>query len=443
MVGIKSYIHGENGDVACDEYHKYKEDVRLMVETGLDAYRFSISWSRLIPNGRGPVNPKGLQYYNNLINELISNGIQPHVTLHNFDFPQALEDEYGGWVSRDIIRDFTDYADVCFREFGDRVLYWTSVNEPNVFALGGYDQGTAPPHRCSPPFCATNSTRGNSTSEPYLVVHHVLLAHSSAARLYRRKYRDKQHGFVGISVFTFGIFPVTNTEKDRVASQRFHDFLVGWIVEPLVHGDYPTSMKTNAGARIPAFTNHESKQVKGSCDFIGVIHYTNVNVTDNSDALKNKLRDYNADMAINYYGPGLFTNEEYLVTPWGLQEELSTIKLLYGNPPIFILENGQRTPNNSSLQDVSRVQYLSAYIGGVLDALRDGSNVKGYFAWSFMDVFELLGGYESSFGLYYVDRDDPELKRYPKLSAKWYSQFLKGKSTSIVEAIELEKDPSY
>ncbi|XP_061347351.1 hydroxyisourate hydrolase-like isoform X3 [Gastrolobium bilobum] len=442
------YIHGENGDVACDEYHKYKEDVRLMVETGLDAYRFSISWSRLIPNGRGPVNPKGLQYYNNLINELISNGIQPHVTLHNFDFPQALEDEYGGWVSRDIIRDFTDYADVCFREFGDRVLYWTSVNEPNVFALGGYDQGTAPPHRCSPPFCATNSTRGNSTSEPYLVVHHVLLAHSSAARLYRRKYRDKQHGFVGISVFTFGIFPVTNTEKDRVASQRFHDFLVGWIVEPLVHGDYPTSMKTNAGARIPAFTNHESKQVKGSCDFIGVIHYTNVNVTDNSDALKNKLRDYNADMAINYCKLlHCMTNWlyliQYLVTPWGLQEELSTIKLLYGNPPIFILENGQRTPNNSSLQDVSRVQYLSAYIGGVLDALRDGSNVKGYFAWSFMDVFELLGGYESSFGLYYVDRDDPELKRYPKLSAKWYSQFLKGKSTSIVEAIELEKDPSY
>ncbi|KAG5051898.1 hypothetical protein JHK87_004096 [Glycine soja] len=430
------YAHGENGDVACDGYHKYKEDVQLMLETGLDAYRFSISWSRLLPNGRGPVNPKGLQYYNNLINELISNGIQPHATLHNFDLPQVLEDEYGGWISRDIIKDFTYYAEVCFREFGDRVLYWTTVNEPNVFALGGYDQGNSPPRRCSPPFCATNDTMGNSTYEPYLAVHHILLSHSSAARLYWRKYRDKQHGFVGISIYTFGIFPQTNTEKDRVASQRARDFFVGWIMEPLQYGDYPISMKTNAGERIPAFTNHESKQVKGSFDFIGVIHYTNLNVSDNSDALKNQLRDFTADMAANicmYF---------YLITPWGLRQELNKFKLLYGNPPIFIHENGQRTASNSSLQDVTRVKYLHGYIGSVLDALRDGSNIKGYFAWSFLDLFELLDGYKSSFGLYYVDRDDPELKRYPKLSAKWYNRFLKGRRTSIVGTIELEKDPS-
>ncbi|RDX57829.1 Hydroxyisourate hydrolase, partial [Mucuna pruriens] len=329
------YVHGENGDVASDEYHKYKEDVQLMVETGLDAYRFSISWSRLLPNGRGPVNSKGLQYYNNLINELISNGIQPHVTLHNFDLPQVLEDEYGGWVSRDIIRDFTYYADVCFREFGDRVLYWTTVNEPNVFAIGGYDQGTGPPQHCSPPFCVIKreSTRGNSTYEPYLAVHHILLSHSSAARLYRRKYKDKQHGFVGITIFTFGFFPLTKTEKDRVASQRMRDFY---------YGDYPISMKTNAGERIPVFTNRESEQVKGSYDFIGVIHYANVNVTDNSDALKIQLRDLNADMAATIL-LHCMTNWLYLiqypVAPWGLREELNKFKLLYGNPPIFIYEN--------------------------------------------------------------------------------------------------------
>ncbi|KAJ1402352.1 Glycosyl hydrolases family 1, N-terminal conserved site [Sesbania bispinosa] len=391
------YAHGENGDVACDEYHRYKEDVRLMVETGLDAYRFSISWSRLIPNGRGPLNPKGLQYYNNLINELISNGIQPHVTLHNFDLPQALEDEYGGWVSRDIIRDFTHYADVCFREFGDRVLYWTTINEPNVFALGGYDQGTAPPQRCSPPFCLTNRTRGNSTIEPYLAVHHILLSHSSAVRLYRRKYRDQQHGFVGISVYLFGLLPLTNTEKDKD-----YGTLDAWRLSHF--------HEENAGARIPAFTSCESKQVKGAYDFIGVIHYSNANITDNSDALNIKLRDYNTDMAAKLIlGQDLFSNEEYPVTPWG-----------------------QRTASNSSLQDMSRVKYLHGYIGGVLDALRNGSNVKGYFAWSFMDLFELLDGYRSSFGLYYVDREDPELKRYPKLSAKWYSRFLKGGNTSIV-----------
>ncbi|KAF1860907.1 hypothetical protein Lal_00000321 [Lupinus albus] len=414
-----------------------------MVETGLDAYRFSISWSRLIPNGRGPINLKGLQYYNSLINELISNGIQPHVTLHNYDLPQALEDEYGGWISRDVIEDFTNYADACFREFGDRVLYWTTVNEPNVFALGGYNQGSTPPRRCSPPFCITNGTRGNSTYEPYLAVHHILLAHSSAARLYRIKYRDNQHGYVGISVFTFGRLPQTNTEKDRVANERVHDFFIGWIMEPLVHGDYPISMKTNAGTRMPTFTIRESKLVKGSHDFIGVIHYNNVNVTDNSDTLNRKLRDFNADMAaMIIYNQDLFSDEEFPVAPWGLQEELDSFKLLYGNPPIFIYENGQRTASNSSLQDVSRVKYLHGYIGGVLNALRNGSNVRGYFAWSFLDVLELLDGYRSSYGLYYVDQDDPELKRYPKLSAKWYSRFLRGRSTSIVGDIGLEEDSS-
>ncbi|XLR55042.1 hypothetical protein HN51_023341 [Arachis hypogaea] len=462
----------ENGDVACDGYHKYKEDVKLMVETGLDAYRFSISWSRLIPNGRGPVNPKGLEYYNNLINELISNGsrnsfkkkgfginhaysinvhsisfpftgIQPHVTLHNFDLPQVLEDEYGGWVSRKIIRDFTNYADVCFREFGDRVLYWTTINEPNVFAIGGYDSGATPPRRCSPPFCYSTGNKGNSTIEPYLAVHNILLSHSSAARLYRRKYKENQHGFVGISIFTFGCHPVTNTERDRVACQRVYDHMVGWIMEPLVRGDYPVSMKRNAGSRIPAFTSRESEQIKGSADFIGVIHYYNINVTDNPDALNNNLRDYNMDIAAVLYFE-LFSNEEIAVTPWKLVEELNKLKLLYGNPPLFIYENGQRTNSNSSLQDVTRVNYLYGYIGAVLDALRDGSNIKGYFVWSFMDVFELLDGYESSFGLYYVDRNDPELKRYPKLSAKWYNKFLKGGSTSIVGDLQqLNKDPSH
>ncbi|AES61791.2 glycoside hydrolase family 1 protein [Medicago truncatula] len=272
------FARGGNGDVACDTYHKYKEDVQLMVETGLEAYRFSISWSRLIPNGKGPVNPKGLQYYNNLINELIRNGIQPHVTLHNYDLPQALEDEYEGWLSREVIKDFTNYADVCFREFGDRVKYWTTVNEPNIFAVGSYDQGITPPQRCSPPFCLIESTKGNSTFEPYLVVHHILLAHSSAVRLYRRKYREEQNGFVGISLYTFG------------------------IMEPLLHGDYPDSMKANAGARIPVFTNRESEQVKGSYDFIGIIHYSKFNVTDNSGALKTELRNFFADSAAKLLG---------------------------------------------------------------------------------------------------------------------------------------------
>ncbi|EHA8589894.1 putative Beta-glucosidase 21 [Cocos nucifera] len=176
------------GDVASDGYHKYEEDVKLMTETGLEAYRFSISWSRLLPNGRGALNPKGLDFYNNLINDLLKHGIQPHVTLYHLDLPQVLEDEYGGWLSPKIADDFTAYAEVCFREFGDRVSHWTTITEPNVMAIASYDTGTFPPGRCSYPF-GINCTAGNSTTEPYIAVHNVLLAHASAVKLYRTKYQ--------------------------------------------------------------------------------------------------------------------------------------------------------------------------------------------------------------------------------------------------------------
>ncbi|KAH1242098.1 Beta-glucosidase 11 [Glycine max] len=217
-----------DGDVACDQYHKYKEDVQLMANMGLEAYRFSISWSRLIPDGRGQVNQKGVQYYNNLINELISHGIQPHVTLHHWDLPQTLEDEYGGWVSRRIVRDFTTYADVCFREFGDRVQYWTTANEANIFAMEGYDLGEFAPNRCSP--SVANCSRGNSSTEPYLVAHHMLLAHASAARLYRKKYQAMQHGLIGFNLLLFGLLPRTNSTEDVRATERFQDFTMGWYV---------------------------------------------------------------------------------------------------------------------------------------------------------------------------------------------------------------------
>ncbi|XP_057755734.1 hydroxyisourate hydrolase-like [Arachis stenosperma] len=246
-----------------------------MVGTGLDAYRLSISWSRLIPNGRGLINPKGLKFYNNLINELISSGIQPHVTLHNYDLPQALKDEYGGWISPKIIRDFINYAEVCFREFGDRVLYWNTMNEPNVFTIGGYDQGTTPPTRYSPPFFQKyNSSRGDSITEPYLAVHHILLSHSSVVRLYRRKYKI--------------ILPANDTDEDWVATQRARDFFIA-----------------------------ESLQ----------------------DALKQL---YLIDVI----------DENGAITSIGQKMA------------------GQRTQRNSSLQDVTRVEYLHVYIGAVLDSIR-------------------------------------------------------------------------
>ncbi|XP_035548253.1 beta-glucosidase 11-like isoform X2 [Juglans regia] len=423
-------MHGATGDTACDGYHKYKEDVQLMGDTGLEAYRFSISWSRLLPNGRGTVNPKGLQYYNNLINELISHGIQPHVTLHHNDLPQTLEDEYGGWISRKSV------------EFGDRVPYWTTFNEANVFVMGGYDTGNLPPQRCSSPSpYGINCSRGSSSTEPYLAAHHILLAHASAARLYKNMYQEKQLGFIGINVFGYWFVPLTNSSDDKIAAQRANDFFFGWMVDPLVFGEYPDAMKKNVGSRMPVFTTAESNWIKGSFDFLGVNHYLTTYVKDSPSSLKIKERDFFADMAVELSS---FENDtsrfEFPIVAWGLQELLEYIKRVYGNPPVYIHENAkishlgtwnltirssERMIRNLTMEDWPRVEYLHAYIGSLLDALRNGSNTKGYFIWSLMDLLELLEGFESGYGLYYVDLDDPDLKRQPKLSAHWYSHFLK------------------
>ncbi|XP_020235694.1 beta-glucosidase 11 [Cajanus cajan] len=430
-----------NGDVACDQYHKYKEDVQLMANMGLDVYRFSISWSRLIPDGRGQVNSKGLQYYNNLINELISHGIQPHVTLYHWDLPQTLDDKYGGWVSRRIVKDFTAYADVCFREFGDRVKYWTTVNEANACALGGYEQGSLPPQRCSPSF-KNNCSRGNSSTEPYLAAHHMLLAHASAFRLYEKKYKDMQHGFIGFNLITYGLLPLSNTSEDISATKRAQEFYIGWFLNPFTFGDYPDIMKKNAGWRLPSFTQKDSNLVKGSIDFVGINFYYTHYVKNSPGSLGMEDASFSTDMAAELLSfPLNDTYTEIPITTWSLQAVLDLLENSYGNIPIFIHENGQKTPQNSSLEDWPRVKYLHAYVGSMLDALRSGSHVKGYFVWSLLDSFELLSGYESTFGLYHVDMNDPSLRRQPKLSAQWYSNFLNGRSLDPMVTTEIEIKP--
>ncbi|XP_074362125.1 beta-glucosidase 11-like [Apium graveolens] len=438
---------GANGDIACDGYHKYKEDVQLMIDTGLEAYRFSISWSRLIPNGRGPINAKGLQYYNNVIDELTGHGIQPHVTLTHFDLPQVLEDEYEGWLSRKAVRDFTAYADVCFREFGDRVFHWTTFNEANMVAMAGYDMGMMPPGRCSTSLLGINCTKGNSSYEPYLAAHNMLLAHASAARLYKKKYKviyavfckdglimqAAQRGSIGINVFAYWFVPYSKSPEDVIATQRANEFYVGWLVNPLVFGDYPGIVKKNAGTRIPAFTKAESKYLKGSIDFLGVNHYATTYIKDRSSSLNLEDRDVMADMAVQISYGG---NQDERSPYEGLGELLDYLKHVYNDPPIYIHENGKATPSTSSLIDTSRVEVMQGFIGSMLDALRNGANVKGYFSWSFLDVFEIVRG--SKFGMYYVDFDDKDLRRYPKLSAYWYSSFLKGRNMNKYNVVEVQ-----
>lgn len=427
-------MDGGNGDVAVDQYHRYKEDIDLMSAMGVDAYRFSISWPRLIPDGKGPINPKGIEYYNNLINELLANGIQPHVTLYHFDLPQALEDSYGGFINPQIVEDFVAYADVCFREFGDRVKYWSTFNEPNIFAIIGYDGGFFPPQRCSQPF--GNCTAGNSTVEPYIVGHHVLLAHSAAVELYRKKYQAKEKGWIGLVILANWMIPLTNKSTDVAATRRANDFMLGWFLDPLVLGNYPVGIRNVVGSRLPSFTEEQAQKIRGSLDFIGVNHYFTMYCFDVPRKNAPTSRDYGQDMSIGYAveRDGIpISNTTTLngnpVLPQSMQAVLEYIEDRSQNTPILVYENGFAEPNNSSiplseaLSDQYRIDLHRDVLSYVLAAIRNGSDIRGYFIWTLLDDFEVLTSYTWRFGLHYVDFND-NLKRYAKLSAHWYKTFL-------------------
>nr|CAB3453926.1 unnamed protein product [Digitaria exilis] len=258
-------IDKATGDVTADQYHKYKVSCQSIMM--LKQYFHMGKTS----DGRGSVNMKGLEYYNNLINELLNYGIQPHVTIYHLDFPQALQDEYNGLLSPRFMTS-TAYADVCFKNFGDRVKYWSTLNEPNAEPFSGYDLGILPPRRCSVPF-GSGCDEGDSTTEPYIVAHHLLLAHASVVSLYRDKYQVEQGGRIGLT-------------------------LLGWFMHPMVYGDYPSVMRKNVGSRLPSFTDEERKQVKGCFDFVGFNHYMVIYVKADLSRLDQKLRDYMFDAAV-------------------------------------------------------------------------------------------------------------------------------------------------
>ncbi|XP_042391165.1 beta-glucosidase 31-like [Zingiber officinale] len=430
------------GDIAADQYHKYKEDVKLMHDMGLDAYRFSISWSRVIPNGRGPVNPEGVQYYNNLINELKKYGIEPHVTLLHFDLPQSLEDEYSGLLSPKIVEDFTAYADVCFREFGDRVKYWITVNEPNIEPILGHDLGIFPPNHCSSSLASSlglNCSKGNSSVEPYVAGHNLLLSHASAVSLYRKKYQPNQGGYIGITLLGIWFEPATRLPDDIAAVNRALDFLIGWFANPIVYGRYPSVMQKLVGSRLPSFKSEESTMLRGSFDFIGLNHYSLAFLRAATDNPDDDFRDWYTDMSVSFAFPQtkvtkVFVSEDPPITPstpWAMQRLLDYMRNKYGNPPVFIHENGYPEYNidpatcGHEYYDEHRANYIKDYIESMLLPIRNGSNVNGYFVWSFMDSFEVVTGYRSRYGLIGVDYSVENRTRYRRYSADWYSKFLK------------------
>ncbi|EYU28848.1 hypothetical protein ABFS82_12G093300 [Erythranthe guttata] len=426
-----------NADVANDQYHRYNEDIQLMKDMGMDAYRFSIAWSRIFPNGTGEINQAGIKHYNNLIDALLSNGIEPYVTLYHWDLPQSLHDRYTGWLSPQSIKDYAAYAETCFKEFGDRVKNWITFNEPHIFAVQGYDVGLQAPGRCSillHAFCGA----GNSATEPYIVAHNVLLSHATVVDIYKKKYQRKQHGAIGISLDSFWYEPASNSYADMQATQRAIDFHLGWFLEPLILGDYPKSMRTRVENRLPRFSQAQSSQLKGAFDFIGINHYTTWYARENSTNIMGVLfndtvSDSGALTLPIVIGKPIFDKASSVwlyIVPHGIRSLMNYIKQKYGNPLILITENGMDDGNSpftsikDALKDEKRIKYHNDYLTNLLAAIKeDGCNVRGYFAWSLMDNWEWGAGYSSRFGLYYVDYND-KLKRYAKDSVKWFKNFL-------------------
>ncbi|XP_074290565.1 putative beta-glucosidase 41 [Silene latifolia] len=431
-----------NADVAVDQYHRFESDIQLMKDMGMDAYRFSISWPRIFPNGTGEPNPEGISYYNNLIDALLEKGIQPYVTLYHWDLPQALEDRYEGWLSSQVIEDFENYASTCFKAFGDRVKYWITFNEPRGYCIQGYDLGVQAPGRCSIVghlICK----KGKSSTEPYIVAHNILQSHAAVYHIYQKNYKEEQEGFIGIAVDSKWFKPVTDKQEDLDAAQRAIDFSLGWFLDPLFLGKYPKSMQELVGSRLPDITPKIAKLLTGSLDFVGVNHYTTVYArNDRTRFRKFILQDASTDAAIitSPYRFGKAIGEKagsswLHIVPWGIRSLSNYIRETYGNPPVFITENGMDEKSSialkEALQDNRRIEFHRDYLSNLSAAIRqDGCDVRGYFAWSLLDNWEWNFGYSVRFGLYYVDYNN-NLTRIPKSSANWFTSFLRFDDDSL------------
>ncbi|XP_078588140.1 lactase/phlorizin hydrolase-like [Branchiostoma floridae x Branchiostoma japonicum] len=422
---------GDTGDVACDSYNKYREDVQLMADLGLKYYRFSLSWTRIFPDGTlasGP-NEAGVAYYNNLIDELVRNGVTPMVTLYHWDLPQNLQDTYGGWVSQGIVKHFNDYATFAFQTFGDRVQYWITFNEPWVVCYIGYGTGEHAP--------GIQDER-NST---YLCGHNILKAHANAWHTYDTGFRQSQGGQVGITLNSDWAEPRDpDLVADVIATDRYLQFYLGWFANPIysVGGDYPVVMKEAVLAksqaeglresRLPQFTQEEVEYIRGTSDFFGLNHYTTRIIEDN--VVVGAAPGYANDRDIAQYTAPEWSRAEsewLYEVPWGLRRLLNFIKLNYGDPEVLVTENGRSDGDVTPplMVDTCRICYYMTYIDEVLKAIEeDGVKVRAYTAWSLMDNFEWARGYTERFGLHYVDFNDLNRPRTPKESAGFFKDVI-------------------
>ena len=389
--------NGDTGDVAADHYHRWREDVALMKEVGLRAYRFSIAWPRLLPEGRGSVNPPGLDFYDQLVDGLLEAGIEPFVTLYHWDLPQALQDE-GGWPIRATAEAFVEYADLASRRLGDRVKHWMTLNEPHISAILGYLEGWhAPGH--------------SDLDEALAAAHHLLLAHGWAVPVIRRNSPDAQ---VGIALNLGSQIPASSSAADRAAAWREDGILNRWFLDPLSARGYPADIVQHYGHSMDFVQAGDLEAIAVPLDFLGVNYYT-----------RGVVRSSVVPEAENAPRT-VFLNPErtemgWEVYPEGLYEILGRLHFDHRFPALYVTENGAACPDrigpDGQVDDPARVAYLKAHFTEAAKAIAAGVPLRGYFVWSLMDNFEWAHGYSKRFGLIYVDYRTQ--RRVWKTSAHW------------------------
>ncbi|TKA76824.1 hypothetical protein B0A55_04628 [Friedmanniomyces simplex] len=420
---------GTNGDVACDSYHRYKEDVALLKQLGAKAYRFSVSWSRVIPLGGrdDPVNKAGLQYYLDLIDELHANGIVPMVTIFHWDLPQALYDRYGGFLNQaEYVQDYVRYARVLFEAMGSKVKYWITYNEPWCSTILGYNIGQFAPGHTSD---RTKSSVGDSSTEPWLAGHNILVSHGAAVKLYREEFKAKDGGMIGITLNGDWTMPWdANDPKDVEACERKLEFSIAWFGDPIYKGTYPASMRKQLGDRLPIFTEEERKLVQGSNDFYGMNTYCANYIKHKSGPPAPEDFSGNIELLLedkNGTPVGPETQSPWLrPNPQGFRKLIKWISDRFDRPMIYVTENGTSLKGENDLskdqilQDDFRAEYFRGHVNALAEAVtHDNVDCRGYMPWSLMDNFEWAEGYETRFGVTYVDYEGGQ-QRMPKESAK-------------------------
>ena len=401
--------NGETGDVACDHYRRYADDVALMRGLGLNAYRFSVSWSRVLPEGRGRVNPAGLAFYDRLVDALLAAGIAPNVTLYHWDLPAALDDR-GGWLNPDVAHWFADYARVMFDKLDDRVEMWATLNEPWVVTDGGYLHGAiAPGHR--------------NLFEAPIATHNLLRAHASAVDAYRAAGTHR----IGIVVNLEPKYAASASAEDQAATRRADAYMNRQYLDPLLLGAYPDEMREIFGEAWPDHPAAELEYLKQPIDFVGVNYYTRSVTSDNPAAWP--VRAARVEQPRHAY-----TETSWEVFPAGLTDTLKWLTGRYGRIPLYVTENGAAfydppQPIEGHIDDPLRVAYYRSHLRAAHAALCQGVDLRGYYAWSLLDNYEWSLGYSKRFGIVHVDYVTQQ--RTPKASARFYAEVIRTQGAAL------------